>query len=68
MTQQPLVFTSKGNVPADTLDYHKEWLVTPDVIKFREFYTDKATGEVVKDSVHVYLPKGVCADAVAAAL
>lgn len=65
---QPLVYTSNGNVPADTLDYHKEWFVTPDVIKFREFYTDKATGAIVKDSVHVYLPQGVNAAAVAAAL
>lgn len=65
---QPLVYTSNGNVPADTLDYHKEWFVAPDVIKFREFYTDKTTGAIVKDSVHVYLPQGVNAAAVAAAL
>lgn len=60
---EPLVYTSKGNVPASTLDYHKEWTVQPDFIKFREFYTDKATGEIVKDSSHVYLPQGVSAAA-----
>jgi len=64
---QPLIYTSKGNVPADTLDYHKEWLVTPDIVKFREFYTDKASGEVVKDSTHVYLPQGIGASAEATA-
>lgn len=65
---QPLVYTTLGNVPADSLEYHKEWLVQPEVIKFREFYVDKATGQIVKDSVHVYLPQGVTADALAAAV
>ena len=66
MTDQPLIYTSKGNVPADTLDYHTEWTVQPDFIKFREFYTDKATGEVVKDSTHGYMPQGIASAAVAA--
>lgn len=67
-TEQPLVFTINGNVPADTLDYHHEWDVRPEVIKFREFYTDKATGLVVRDSSHVYLPQGTQAGAAAGGL
>lgn len=64
-TETPIVFTSKGNVPQDTLDYHHEWVVNEDVIRFREFYTEKATGEIVRDSTHIYLPKGAAAGAVA---
>jgi len=65
--QTPLIFTSKGNVLCASLAYHHEWTVTEDVIKFREWYTDDA-GEIVKDSTHVYLPKGVQLGAVAGGL
>lgn len=58
MNDTPLIYTSKGNLPADSLTYHHEWVVTDEFIKFREFYTD-ATGEIVKDSTHAYVPQGV---------
>jgi hypothetical protein len=58
MDETPLIFTSKGNVPLDSVQQSVEWTITDDYIVFAEQYTD-ATGEVVKRSAHVYSRKGV---------
>jgi hypothetical protein len=63
MTMEPLIYTTKGNVPESTLNYAHEWIDTPDVMKFIERYTDKASGEIVKESCHVYLKRGMLAEA-----
>ncbi len=52
----PLIFTSKGNVPVASLAYETAWDVNPDYVKFVERYRD-ASGEVVKESAHVYVLK-----------
>lgn len=55
---EPLIWTSKGNLPISTLTYQTAWDVQPSYIKFVERYLD-ATGEVVKESAHVYDRLGV---------
>ena len=52
-TEEPLIWTSKGNVPVSTLTYQTAWDVKDEYIKFMERYLD-ASGEVVKESAHVY--------------
>ena len=57
-TEEPLIWTSKGNLPLLTLTYQTAWDVQPSYIKFVERYLDTA-GEVVKESAHVYDRLGV---------
>lgn len=52
----PLVFTSLGNLPIDSLEYFHSWEDAEGYIKFIEGY--KLNGEVIKQAVHVYLKKG----------
>ena len=66
---EPLIYTKNGNVPADSVELHVEWkfgefmpeVQMPRFIACREFYTDKNTGEIVKDGTHVYSAVGVTA-------
>ena len=60
----PLIYTSKGNVPIDSLTYETAWDDQPDYTKFVERYRD-ASGEVVKESAHVYSLAGVTGEGVA---
>lgn len=55
---EPLIHTSKGNVPVSSLDYSVEWDIQEEYVKLTERYTDKA-GEVVRESAHVKQLKGV---------
>jgi len=59
MNDEPLIYTTKGNVPASSLTYRTEWMVNDDFIKFTERYL--MGDEVVKESAHVYDRKGVFA-------
>lgn len=67
MTEVPLIFTSKGNVPVDSLSYETAWEVTPDYIKFVERHRD-GSGEVVKESAHVYDLRGVMGAGIAGSI
>lgn len=58
MSDEPLIYTSKGNVPVSSLEHYVQWDDTPEYVKFREVFKDKATGEVVKESAHVLTRKG----------
>ena len=61
MTDTPLIHTTRGTVPLDTLTYQTAWDVQPTHIQFVERYLD-ASGEVVKQSAHVYaLPAAMTA-------
>ena len=48
----PLIYTTLGNVPIDSLDYSYNWEDTKEYTKFTETY--KKDGEIVKQSCHVY--------------
>lgn len=52
----PLIYTTKGNLPIEDLEYSKEWVFDADTIKFSETY--KLDGEIVKQSAHVFVLKG----------
>lgn len=67
MNEEPLIWTKNGNVPISTLTYQTGWDVQPTYIKFCERYID-ASGEVVKESAHVYDKAGLSASAIAAQL
>jgi hypothetical protein len=56
----PLIYTTKGNVPVSALKYETAWENTPDYIKFMERYT--LNGEVVRESAHVYQKKPLSAE------
>jgi hypothetical protein len=62
---EPLIWTTKGNVPVSSLTYQTAWDVTDTYTKFTETYLD-SSGEVVKQSAHVYDRVGVGATALAA--
>lgn len=52
----PLIFTSKGNLPVSSLEYHTGWHIDDENIIFAEEYL--LDGELVKNNVHVYKKKG----------
>lgn len=53
---EPLVYTTKGNLPISTLEYFHGWEDTEDYTKFIQGY--KLNGEVVKQEAHVRMKKG----------
>lgn len=57
----PLIYTSRGNLPVDALEYKTQWVNTDDYIKFVETYS--LNGEVVKESAHVYAKRGISTEA-----
>lgn len=68
MSDEPLIFTSKGNVPISTLTYETAWLDgRPQFVQFVERYRD-ASGEVVKESAHVYQLQGLATEIVAGSI
>ena len=58
MSDVPLIYTSKGNLPLESLKVSVEWQETDDYIACIETYKD-STGEVVKQSPHIRLKRGV---------
>lgn len=66
MTEVPLTYTVKGNVPSADLRLVPQWTVNDDFIKCNvmHFLGD----EMVRNDVYVYDRKGVSAEAVAASL
>jgi len=56
MDEEPLIFTSKGNLPISSLEYSHAWEDLETCIKFSETYT--LEGEVVKKSCHVLMKNG----------
>jgi hypothetical protein len=53
---EPLIWTSKGNLPLSSLAYKTSWEDTPTYTAFVEEHT--LDGEVVKRSVHVMAKQG----------
>ena len=54
---EPLIHTTHGNLPVDSLRHHVEWKVSPEQIIFIESYF--LDDEVVKQSSHVKVLTGV---------
>lgn len=62
----PLIFTSKGNLPVESLEYQTSWDDQPGYISFKEKYL--LNGKVVRENSHVYSKAGVLADGFAGAI
>ena len=63
----PLIWTTKGNVPVDSLQYETAWEVVPgEFIKFVETYREG--DEVVKQNAHIYSLKSLFSEAQAQSL
>jgi hypothetical protein len=58
MEQEPLIFTSKGNVPIATLTYEHSWNFSNEAVTFTEVWRDE-TGAIVKNNTHMYAIKGM---------
>ena len=56
---EPLIFTSKGNIPMTGLRHDVEWRIDDERVVFVERYF--LGDEVVKESTHVKLLKGASA-------
>lgn len=63
MTEEPLVWTSKGNLPIAALEYSTLWEETAEYTKFIERY--QLDGEVVKESAHVLSRQQITSEAIA---
>ena len=61
----PLIFTSKGNLPIDSLRLETNWDIQDGYSKFSERYRDEA-GDIVRESAHVYDRRGVFSEGEAA--
>jgi len=64
MNNIPLIHTTKGNIPLDTLQHSVEWKLSPEQIIFIESYF--LGDELVKQSSHVRDLSGVESAGVAA--
>lgn len=60
---EPLIHTSRGNLPIASLQYETRWEDAPDYIKFVEVY--RLDGEVVRESAHVYAKRGLFCEPIA---
>ena len=58
MNDEPLIWTSKGNLPVSDLEYKVEWKVFDGHVEMHETYTNK-DGEVVKNNLHACYLKGM---------
>ena len=56
MHNEPLIHTSKGNVPIASLRYEHRWEDTPDALFFKEFWFAD-NGELVKNNCHALAKK-----------
>ena len=63
MSEVPLIYTSRGNLPESSLRCEPVWIETPDYTKLviRHYLGD----ELVKESAHVLSKQGLGAEAVA---
>ena len=54
----PMIYTSEGNVPIDSVTYKYEWSRDTDNIYFKEAWFN-ADGKLVKNNVHMYALNGI---------
>jgi len=60
--ETPLIWTTKGNLPVESLEYSAQWYETSDFIKLVETYV--LEGEVVKQNAHIKLKEGASTNAI----
>lgn len=57
VTEVPLIYTSKGNLPIADLEYSHQWMENDDAVIFVEEY--RYNGELVKRNSHCKFKKGL---------
>lgn len=57
---EPLIWTTKGNLPISSLQYRHQWTDTPAETTLVEEYL--LGEEIVKRNVHVMLKQGILSD------
>ncbi len=55
MNEEPLIYTTHGNLPIASLALSTSWEDTPDYVKMTETY--RLGDEIVRESVHVLARK-----------
>ena len=60
-SEVPLIYTSKGNLPIDSLEYLHYWTEDEDAIFFNEEY--RLDGEIVKSNRHGRMKHGLSIEA-----
>lgn len=60
-SDEPLIYTTKGNLPVKDLEYVTGWEDNEQCLIFHEVY--KLNGEVVKQGAHVYMKQGLSLEA-----
>lgn len=66
-TDEPLIYTSRGNVPIASLKFEVHWIVNDDYIQVIERYRAE-DGEIVKEGAHVYSKRGVTGECTVATI
>lgn len=61
MTDEPLIYTAKGNLPIASLTHEVRWEDSPTQLRMVEVY--RMNGEVVRESSYFYLKQGLTLDA-----
>ena len=61
LTEVPLIWTIRGNLPISSLQYRHQWTDNADETSLVEEYL--LDGEVVKRNVHIMLKKGILSQA-----
>lgn len=56
INSEPLIYTTKGNMPVSELDYSTSWGENGEEIAFAEEYRHQ--GEIVRRSVHIMKKRG----------
>ncbi len=59
MNDEPLIYTSLGNIPERMTRYEHEWVNGPEVLVFHERWYHVETGELIKNSMHGYVKSGL---------
>ena len=63
MTDEPMIYTCKGNMPVSKLQHAVHWEKTDTYTKMIETYS--LDGEVVRESAHVLAHQGLFAESTA---
>jgi len=58
LLNEPLIWTTKGNMKVADLEHYIQWEDTEDYTKLTEFFVMKESKELVKSSTHVRSKKG----------
>ena len=63
---EPLIYTTRGNLPVSSLVYATRWEDAPEYVKFVETYS--LDGEIVRESAHVLSKRGLMSESLTAKL